>query len=261
MRSLTQQLFNTRQLPFGLNNTTAVLLTIWFCAMTAVPIAIWTIGDQTIPTTMLLGVITQAIFVFVVLAQDIGLKNTAVLFSGIALMGWGLEAVGTQTGLPFGVYSYTGKLQPQLFHVPLLIPLAWFMMMPVAWSIAQSIVGKSSLLTIPAAAAAMTAWDLFLDPQMVGWEFWVWANPGQFSYFGIPWLNYFGWFIGSALITAVFYPFQFQTLSATSQKPLWLIYALTCFFETFGLLLFWQLPGPALIGGLVMGYFAYKSYS
>ena len=29
-----------------------------------------------------------------------------------------VERVGTQTGLPFGRYSYTGALRPQIAHVP-----------------------------------------------------------------------------------------------------------------------------------------------
>jgi lycopene beta-cyclase len=62
----------------------------------------------------------------------------------IAVLTWLVEAVGSATGLPFGQYSYTDNLQPQLAHVPLIIPLAWFMMLPPAWAIAQKVAGPQS---------------------------------------------------------------------------------------------------------------------
>lgn len=49
-------------------------------------------------------------------------------------------------------------------------------------------------------AAALTAWDLFLDPQMVGEGFWRWARPGRYR--GIPTANFAGWF-ATALVTMV----------------------------------------------------------
>ena len=46
------------------------------------------------------------------------------------MIGWTAEAIGSKTGFPFGAYHYTDRLQPQLLGVPLLIPLAWLMMLP-----------------------------------------------------------------------------------------------------------------------------------
>src|SRR5436190_1199972 len=41
---------------------------------------------------------------------------------------WIVEHIGETTGLPFGRYTYTDVLQPQLFGVvPLAIPCAWLM--------------------------------------------------------------------------------------------------------------------------------------
>ena len=37
-----------------------------------------------------------------------------------------VERVGTRTGLPFGRYAYTEALRPQIAHVPVIVPLAWF---------------------------------------------------------------------------------------------------------------------------------------
>jgi putative membrane protein len=82
---------------------------------------------------------------------------------------------------------------------------------------------------------------------MVAWGYWQWATPG--GYFGIPWLNFGGWFLSSALITLVARP------SALPIKPLLLIYIITWLLQSIGQALFWAMPGPALVGFLVMGSF------
>ncbi|MEZ5256521.1 MAG: carotenoid biosynthesis protein [Ilumatobacteraceae bacterium] len=47
-------------------------------------------------------------------------------------------------------------------------------------------------------AAALTAWDLFLDPQMVGEGYWRWERGGRYR--GIPWTNFAGWFLASTVL-------------------------------------------------------------
>jgi len=49
-------------------------------------------------------------------------------------------------------------------------------------------------------AAALTAWDAFLDPQMVGEGFWAWRRQGRYR--GIPLTNYLGWFATTAVVMA-----------------------------------------------------------
>ena len=236
----------------------AGLLLAWVLTMIGVPIAIWVGGEATISPMMLMAVTLQAAGVLVLLGRGWGWRTAGSVAALVASCGWLVEALGTNTGFPFGAYDYTGRLQPQIAHVPLLIPLAWFMMLPVCWHIGRVITPLLPQLPfsgtfIFCSAGAMTAWDLFLDPQMVAWHFWVWAEPS--GYFGIPWSNYFGWLVASAGITALvtwgIRP-EWEKLPAF---PFLLIYAITWFLETFGLLFFWGLPGPALVGGLVMGGF------
>jgi putative membrane protein len=100
-------------------------------------------------------------------------------------------------------------------------------------------------------AAAFTAWDLFLDPQMVGWGYWVWAEPG--GYFGIPWINFSGWFVSAALITLLVRP---KPLPA---GPLIAVYTITWLLQTVGQAIFWHMPGPALCGFVGMGVFVILS--
>jgi len=98
------------------------------------------------------------------------------------------------------------------------------------------------------AALAFTVWDLFLDPQMVAWGYWVWEpRAGRRTYYGIPWTNYAGWILMSALITWLVGP------AGLPVRPLVLVYSVTWALQAFGQGLFWGLPGPAIVGGLAMG--------
>jgi putative membrane protein len=129
--------------------------------------------------------------------------------------------------------------------VPLAIPVAWLMMLPPAWGVASLITGGYGLAFVVVSALAFTAWDLFLDPQMVAWRLWVWQKPG--IYFGIPLTNYVGWFLASAAITALVQPRECPDMSLA------LIYAITWLLQTVGLGVFWKQPGPALCGFFGMG--------
>ena len=70
---------------------------------------------------------------------------------------------------------------------------------PSARVIARSV---SRRWTVPLAAAGLTAWDLFLDPQMVGEGYWVWesADPAVPGIPGIPAQNYAGWLLSTLVL-------------------------------------------------------------
>jgi uncharacterized membrane protein len=92
--------------------------------------------------------------------------------------------------------------------VPVLIPLAWFMMIYPSWMVARAIlrgVDQSSVLgnVVRAAVAAcvMTAWDTVMDPGMAAAGNWVWEKGG--SYFGVPVQNYFGWLLTTFLVYCI----------------------------------------------------------
>ncbi|MGE5211760.1 MAG: carotenoid biosynthesis protein, partial [Acidobacteriota bacterium] len=86
-----------------------------------------------------------------------------------------VERMGTATGMPFGRYAYTRALQPQVAHVPAIVPLAWFALGLPARETAHAALGPRSTpaTRIALGSAALTAWDLFLDPQMVGEGYWA----------------------------------------------------------------------------------------
>lgn len=237
-----------RTLPADLSPVTALLLGSWVLTMITVPILRWVWGEAALRWGVVTSVCLLVGAVTTLLIRQWGGWRAARVILTVLLLAWTLEFIGHTTGFPFGSYDYTPSLQPQLGGVPLLIPLAWLMLLPAAWGVSQAITGKSQgIRFILISAAAFTAWDFFLDPQMVGWGYWVWETPG--GYFGIPWVNFLGWFLGSALLTAAARP------TTLPQQPLLLIYIVTWSLQSVGQAIFWQMPGPAAVGFLAMGFF------
>ncbi len=164
-----------------------------------------------------------------------------------------VERIGTQTGFPFGRYEYTDALRPQIAHVPAIVPLAWFAMGVPAREAAHAALGdRSTALTrITLGSAALTAWDLFLDPQMVGEGFWVWARRG--AYRGIPLGNFAGWFLtGLGVMAALEVVLPPSTYPSDADGALIGEYAYMGVMETIGFARYFRDPTVAVVGGLAM---------
>ena len=229
--------------------STRLSLLIWVLTFLSLPILGWIQGEEYLLRGMSVGVLVQAVAVLVILYNAWGWYRALIVFCVVVGLAYLAELLGVTTGFLFGKYHYTSILQPQVAGVPILIPLAWLMMLPPAWAVAHFITGKTgrSFSFLLISALAFTAWDLFLDPQMVAWNFWVWETPGH--YFGIPWSNYLGWILVSIVLSWIANP---QELPA---GPLSLIYVLTWILQTIGQGIFWQQPGPALFGFVGSGFF------
>lgn len=125
-------------------------------------------------------------------------------FAALYLISLGSEMLGTTAGIPFGEYRYTDALGMMWFeHVPILIPLSWFFMALPSYAIARAALPERPVGRIVMASLILLGWDLALDPAMSrATAYWVWAEPG--SYYGMPWLNLFGWYVtGLALMGAL----------------------------------------------------------
>ncbi len=158
------------------------------------------------------------------------------------------ERVGTSTGFPFGDYDYTGALQPTVGGVPIIVPLAWFAMGVPALEVGRRIT-SSRLGGVAIGAAALTAWDLFLDPQMVDAGYWEWAADG--IYHGIPLSNYAGWLgLGFVVLAVVD---QIRPPDLAPSLPLLWLYTWWAVMNTIGFVVFFGEPFVGLVGGLGMG--------
>jgi putative membrane protein len=138
-------------------------------------------------------------------AQCEGWKRTGLFFVTAAFISYLLEEIGVRTGLIYGPYHYSDLLGPKLGHVPILIPLAWFMMIYPSWVTARALLrgvdtrpalGIAALALV--AAMVMTAWDTVMDPGMAAAGNWVWEQGG--AYFGVPLQNYAGWLLTTFLV-------------------------------------------------------------
>ena len=126
-----------------------------------------------------------------------GPRRAAALVGSAGGIGFATELLGVATGKPFGHYTYSARLGPQAGGVPLLAAAAWAMMARPAW-VAAGLIDRRPAARVPLAAAALTAWDVFLDPRMVREGYWSWPGGGRYE--GIPASNFAGWFATGATV-------------------------------------------------------------
>lgn len=160
-----------------------------------------------VPLTLALFSLFHAIYL-------LGWRNALGFVTGCLVISWSFEQVGVATGLVYGNYYYTNVLGIKLGHVPLIIPVAWFMMMYPSHVMANLISSGTpkggvsgftkavpiSFLT----AIIMTAWDLTIDPLMSGPDVqaWIWKTGGP--YFGIPLQNFVGWLLTAFVLDLLY---------------------------------------------------------
>lgn len=143
-------------------------------------------------------------------AASLGVRRATSFFTLAAAISWCFEEIGVATGRIFGPYHYSHMLGAQLGYVPILIPLAWFMMIYPSWCVARVLLPSShaparrwSILLAQSFVAAMviTAWDVVMDPGMAKAGNWIWEKGG--SYFGVPLQNFAGWLLTTFTIYLV----------------------------------------------------------
>jgi carotene biosynthesis associated membrane protein len=190
-------------------------------------------------------------------SQNLGWKRTLLLLVLTFAISLLFECVGVATGWVYGGYHYTDKLGPKFLGlVPLLIPVAWFMMTYPSYVIANHLVPSIKSVQVwrlgvaAIGALVMTAWDLAMDPMMVAGGHWVWEEPG--AYFGIPLQNYLGWWLTTFVTFWLFLslarlqPQQKPASGSTDQLAIW-SYAATGLSSVIADFEF-GLHGPALVG-------------
>ena len=137
--------------------------------------------------------------------------------------------------------------------IPVLVPLAWHAMALPAREAAHAALGQRS--TAPArvavGSAALVAWDLFLDPQMVGEGYWEWSRRGRYR--GIPLSNQLGWLLtGFGLMAALERVAPVPSPPAGIDRVLVSEYAWMSVMETLGFALFFRDRVVAAAGGAAM---------
>jgi putative membrane protein len=140
-----------------------------------------------------------------------GWRHFIVFFLLTFVISWSYETASILTGFPFGHYHYTEILGPKLWLVPLLIMPAYFSMGYLAWTLAHTLLDRfddrlsgADLVLIPVFASfVMVMWDLCMDPVHSTIDgAWIWRDGG--GYFGVPLVNFLGWYLCVLTIYLVF---------------------------------------------------------
>jgi putative membrane protein len=160
----------------------------------------------------------------------------------IFALAWAVEHVGVTAGMPFGRYTYTGALQPQLFDtVPLAIPCAWLMVAVGAWQLATSQCGDAAMRrcgdrkqsayplahsptrplafsrrVVPAATLVLLL-DLQIETVTTRInQYWIWLDSGP--YYGVPTANFVAWWLVGLLMASIV-AIVLPPISATTFTP------------------------------------------
>lgn len=168
-----------------------------------------------------------------------GTRRGAVSLACVALLGFACEAVGVRFGVPFGRYVYTDLLQPQLLGVPVVMGPAWMVLVAFARDAAGRL-GLRGWKAVVFAALVTTATDLVIDPlAATRLGYWKWEEAG--SYYGVPLVNFAGWFL-TALVAC-------RVPGAAHRENFWAGFVGSSIVLFFALLaLAHSLPYVALVG-------------
>jgi uncharacterized membrane protein len=179
-----------------------------------------------------LGVIVTVVFVLGHGAKFYGIRNIVFFIVVTFGISWCLESLSIAIGFPFGNYHYTGP--GKIGEVPWIIMPAYLGTGYLSWIIAHilsgkftpKIEGKQAVLIPLIGAFVMVMWDLVMDPILsTAQGEWVWEDGGL--YFGVPLMNFFGWFLTVFLIYLVFVLFlsrqnEKRDSSRADSKLFWL---------------------------------------
>ena len=186
-------------------------------------------------------------------AEARGAVRAAALCGSAGAIGLAAELAGVATGRPFGHYRYGSGLGLRVGGVPLLAAAAWAMMARPAWVVAGLITPRRTA-RVPLAAAALTAWDVFLDPRMVREGYWTWPGGGRYE--GIPATNFLGWLGTGAAMFAVWAAVDGDDDPPSDGDGALALYVWTWAAETVANLVFWRRPRVAAAGAAAMGVLA-----
>ena len=148
-----------------------------------------------------------------------------LLYALPALMGFLVEMLGTNTGFPFGEYSYSSILGPGLLGTPFLIGVLWWVLLRSFHDVFSGISSNKTMISL-ATGLGMLLLDIFIEPVAIGLGFWAWQAAE------VPLENYMAWFVLSFVFTRL-------TMDGQVKNPMskWVLIVLGGFFIVMGILI------------------------
>lgn len=108
----------------------------------------------------------------------------------VGVIGWLVEAVGTNTGVIFGGYTYGPSLGPKIFGTPFAMLVNWMISVYLITMVLRSKIINVWRIAF-AGAFLMVIYDILLEPVAVRLEMWSWDTSTP------PLQNYIAWYVVS----------------------------------------------------------------
>ncbi len=160
------------------------------------PFSLYFVAFDKLPETWAftssVSLILFSILIFIWAALNVSWSRAFSQFFLIVLSAIGIELLGVHTGIPFGQYTYTDALSYSVYGVPILIGLAWYLVVVSSYGLVLKLFrGKASpLLLALFASIFVLAFDIVLEPFATSvFNYWIWEGNV------IPKSNYVSWFV------------------------------------------------------------------
>jgi uncharacterized membrane protein len=138
-------------------------------------------------------------------AADLGWRRTLLFGAWVGPIAWLSEFSSTRTGVPFGLYHYTGSTRGQelfLADVPFMDSLSFTFLAYAAFCLARGVLRgqpRSTPAVVVLAGILMMLLDVVIDPLAVRGDRWflgrIFYYPDGGVYFGVPLSNFVGWML------------------------------------------------------------------
>lgn len=138
-------------------------------------------------------------------AMDLGWRRTLLFGAWVGPVAWLAEFSSTRTGIPFGLYHYTGSTHGQelfLADVPFMDCLSFVFLAYAAFCLARVVQRRTdppAPVVALVAGVLMMLLDVVIDPIAVRGDRWflgrIFYYPEGGVYFGVPVSNFAGWMI------------------------------------------------------------------
>ncbi|MBN8682538.1 MAG: carotenoid biosynthesis protein [Chitinophagales bacterium] len=159
------------------------------------------IGLPVHPQFVLLTPFNLFLSLFIVLHFHENRDRRFWIYAAIATaVGFLIEVVGINTGLIFGHYQYDVALGPKIWGTPPMIGINWLLTSYLC-GIAVHYLAPQASWWVKAllGGAAMTAFDVLVEPVAMRYQFWSWENDT------VPLQNYAAWFVVGSLVQYAFF--------------------------------------------------------
>lgn len=167
-----------------IHTASILILVILYSVGTYAFLTEWTEVIQLTPVNLMISII------ILLFSSRLLMDTRFILYCILAYtVGYGVELLGTQTGFPFGAYTYHGVLGLKLWDTPLLIGVNWLLLLLATRAIIDRFIDVNIWIGAIIGASLMVILDILIEPVAIRFDFWTWDLNS------IPLSNYISWWI------------------------------------------------------------------